>query len=82
MVLFYSHRHRLYYEGLERFKSDGLNSLIYNRLALEFRALYTWIYVQASEAEIVRVCHLLYQITSVKEILYCRIILIFSHVYL
>ena len=53
---FFRSRFKLFNEGLWRYKSDGLNSMMYSRLALEFRELYTWIYVQANEAVIMKVC--------------------------
>ena len=55
LFLFMHFRFELYNEGLARSGSDGLNSMMYTRLALEFRDLYTWIYVQANEAVIMKV---------------------------
>ena len=34
---------------------DGLRTVRYNRLALEFERLYTWVYIGVKEAEIMQV---------------------------
>ncbi|XP_045216733.2 beta-1,4-galactosyltransferase 2-like isoform X2 [Mercenaria mercenaria] len=36
----------------KRMRSDGVKSVMYNRLALEFKPLFTWVYVAAKEAKI------------------------------
>ncbi|XP_076050328.1 beta-1,4-galactosyltransferase 1-like isoform X2 [Oratosquilla oratoria] len=38
-------RYAYLYEGKKRFKSDGLNSVKYHVLDIQFRRLYTWVYV-------------------------------------
>lgn len=42
MLLF---RYEILQEGKKRYSTDGLNSLKYERKALELRRLYTWILV-------------------------------------
>ncbi|KAK3098343.1 hypothetical protein FSP39_018629, partial [Pinctada imbricata] len=49
-------RMKLLREGKRRFKTDGLNSLKYKVLKLEFNKLYTRIYVEVNEKEIMKVC--------------------------
>ena len=38
-------RYKKLYKGRARFKTDGLNSLQYNRVKIEYRKLFTWILV-------------------------------------
>ncbi|KAL3881585.1 hypothetical protein ACJMK2_028006 [Sinanodonta woodiana] len=45
-------RFRLLKESKERWQRDGLNSLKYQRLKLEFRKLYTWVFVDFSEKDV------------------------------
>ncbi|WAR23505.1 BRE4-like protein [Mya arenaria] len=41
----------------ERMKSDGLRSVAYKRLALEFKPLYTWVYIGVKEAQVMEIRH-------------------------
>lgn len=41
----------------KRFNRDGVNKVIYTRLALEFRPLYTWIYVNTSELTVMKLMY-------------------------
>jgi hypothetical protein len=38
-----------------RMSEDGVKSVMYSRLALEFKPLYTWVYVAAKEAKYMEV---------------------------
>ncbi|XP_052777499.1 beta-1,4-galactosyltransferase 4-like [Mya arenaria] len=46
------HRFTLVNSAPERMKSDGLRSVAYKRLALEFKPLYTWVYIGVKEAQV------------------------------
>ncbi|KAK3600505.1 hypothetical protein CHS0354_007886 [Potamilus streckersoni] len=46
-------RFRLLKESKQRWQHDGLNSLKYQRLKLEFRKLYTWVFVDFSEKDVI-----------------------------
>ncbi|XP_060551668.1 beta-1,4-N-acetylgalactosaminyltransferase bre-4-like [Ruditapes philippinarum] len=44
----------LYLWAEKRFKNDGINSVLYQRIALEFLPLYTWVYVNTSELTVMK----------------------------
>ncbi|KAK8775831.1 hypothetical protein V5799_030829 [Amblyomma americanum] len=45
------HRHRILAKWKDRYKKDGLNSVKYKRLDIQFKKLYTWILVDLRELE-------------------------------
>ncbi|KAK2179510.1 hypothetical protein NP493_484g03000 [Ridgeia piscesae] len=51
-------RYKYLYSAEKRLKTDGINSLIYKRLDLQFRKTYTWVYVTFNEADVLAVSHL------------------------
>lgn len=48
-------RDGLYLRAENRYQKDGVNRVLFNRLALEFQPLYTWVYVNTSELLVMQV---------------------------
>ncbi|XP_062595063.1 beta-1,4-N-acetylgalactosaminyltransferase bre-4-like [Saccostrea cucullata] len=48
-------RHNLVSTGKRRYKYDGINKLLYNRLAMEFRQLHTRIIVSINETQVMSI---------------------------
>ncbi|XP_045157080.2 beta-1,4-galactosyltransferase 3-like [Mercenaria mercenaria] len=44
----------LYLRAEKRFRRDGVNNVLFKRLALEFLPLYTWVYVNTSELTVMK----------------------------
>ncbi|KAI0225588.1 Beta-1,4-N-acetylgalactosaminyltransferase bre-4 [Lamellibrachia satsuma] len=45
-------RYKYLYSAEKRFKTDGINSLLYKRLDLQFRKTYTWVYISFSKEDV------------------------------